>query len=254
MSSPSAVRAWLIVSFESRTNDTRELIEGEYDGLRLFVKPLPPEDKHADRIAVLMESFEEIDSYGARVNRFLSAMSWRDRRGYETLGLSATADRGAGPIFNVFIPRVRRGMVMGPYRFEGLPHLTTDEQRLALALYRDALCCNNAFYQFLSFFKIINLRHPHGGEQVAWIKSALPRVGSRRANVLGRLSELSLREADIGEYLYRQNRCAIAHAGYSTNEPIRDPDDPADFREVKQDLDLMQDLAELFVSEELGIT
>jgi hypothetical protein len=54
---------------------------------------------------------------------------------------------------------------------------------------------------------------------------------------------------DVGEYLYGQGRCAVAHA----NNTTVDPDDYADRRRLSADLPLVKEVAALFIEKELGI-
>jgi hypothetical protein len=65
-----------------------------------------------------------------------------------------------------------------------------------------------------------------------------------------RLTELQKTEPDIGEYLWKEGRNAIAHAN---TDPILDPDISTDRTAAMRDADLMQGLAELFIQEELGV-
>ena len=60
------------------------------------------------------------------------------------------------------------------------------------------------FYRFLSFFKILNIKHEKGKEHVAWINGNVGKVWNFRAQE--RLAELQRTQADIGEYLWRQGR------------------------------------------------
>lgn len=247
---------WLIVAFDASSQISEEVIRTEYDGVTLHIKPSPPENEFGDLASVFLEDPNQADEYLLKVNRFLSALSWRDRRGYPTLGyMTAASSSGQrdAPMFNYGAPRERSRVIYGPLDFEHLVCPRREEQRLALALYRDALCCNNVFYQFLNFSKIINIRHARGPGQVAWINAALARVGWRVHSSKSRLDALQSAGTDVGDYLYAQGRCAIAHAGFTTGEPIRDPDRPADRMAIMQDLDLMQELAEILIEDDLGV-
>jgi hypothetical protein len=57
-------------------------------------------------------------------------------------------------------------------------------------------------------------------------------------------------QPDIGDYLWKQGRNAIAHANAN---PILDPDLPTDRVAATRDADLMQGLAEVLIQEELGV-
>jgi hypothetical protein len=61
---------------------------------------------------------------------------------------------------------------------------------------------------------------------------------------------LQTTQPDIGDYLWKQGRNAIAHA-YA--DPILDPDLPTDRAAATRDADLMQGLAEVFIQEEMGV-
>ena len=52
--------------------------------------------------------------------------------------------------------------------------LDDPKQRLAVALYREAMSVNSIPYKFLGFFKIINILYKNGPDQKAWIKATLP--------------------------------------------------------------------------------
>jgi len=124
----------------------------------------------------------------------------------------------------------------------------TREKRLAIALYREAGGLNSAPYQFLGYFKIINIARRRGSDQIAWINSALPHVVDQPA--LARLEQLRGQHPDVGAYLYESGRCAVAHAA---EESVVDPDDPADLLRLSLDLPLIRILAEAFMENELQL-
>ena len=241
---------WLNIAFESEIRDSRPLLRCEYDGLALHIKP-SSDPIHADVIAVFTDDSAVVDDIQLRVNRFLSAMAWKDGQAYVTLGTTGLATASLESNTPLFIHRERRCSpyaTLSRYDFEHLQNPQKPEQKLALALYRDGLGANNEFYRFLSFYKIINIGHSTGETQKAWINRNI--VNLREWLATERLKKLQCEVSDIANYLYMQGRNAIAHA---YGDPIRDPDVPKDRMTIVQDIALMRGLAELFIEEELGV-
>jgi hypothetical protein len=106
---------------------------------------------------------------------------------------------------------------------------------------------NSTPYKFLGLYKILNIRFPHGPAQEKWINANLTKIKDPLA--LERLTQLSS-VTDLGAYLYRQGRCAVAHA-FSRN--VVDPDISKELRRLEYDVPLMKALAELMISTEFGI-
>ena len=246
---------WLNIAFDCEIRDKRPVLQCEYDGLTLHIKP-SAEEPFADVIAVFAHD-PEVDDIQLRVNRFLSSMTWKDGKAYLTLGSGGWGTSFFEKSKPQFFYREKRQSPYGvitEYDFEHL-HVSKDtHQNLGLALYRDALGVNNDFYRFLNFYKIINIRHARGKQQMEWINANISRLESSTSWTapLGveRLEELQKHESDIGHYLYVQGRTAIAHAYM---KPIRDPDIPKDRMTIAQDISLMRALAEMFIEQELGV-
>jgi hypothetical protein len=107
---------------------------------------------------------------------------------------------------------------------------------------------NSVPYEFLGFYKIINIVHAGGNDQMRWINEAVNHIDDHIA--LQRLAEIRREDPDVGRYLYVSGRCAVAHA---FNEPVVDPDDPADTQRLARDLLLMRRLAEYCIEHDLGV-
>jgi len=137
--------------------------------------------------------------------------------------------------------------------------LEPDEKaRLALALFREARTVNSTPFQFLSYFKILNIfwkdrlvtidgqRQNH---MIEGIRATLPKLKGELA--VSRLRTLRTTEPDIPKYLYESGRCAIAHA-YA--DPIVDPDDVSDLRRLSEDLQIVKEIAEHLIEVELRVS
>ncbi len=111
------------------------------------------------------------------------------------------------------------------------------------------LAIDSSPFALLSFAKVLNIVHVGGAAQIAWINANVDAV-PHWSRGKSRLDELRVGGVnDVGEYLYGQGRCAVAHA----NSMTVDPDDYADRRRLSADLPLMNEVAALFIEKELGI-
>jgi len=186
---------------------------------------------------------ESTEEARAVLNRFLSSLSW-------VWKAHARRVISGGGGHRIRLGRsLYRGITISPehFRCDYLPEPSSKDQRLALALYREALGVNSVAYKFLGFFKVLNIK-VSGARLIAWVNAHLADL--RDAQALKRIDEIQASSSDVGKYLYVSGRCAVAHA--SAN-PIVDPDDPADMLRLENDLPVAKALAELFIEKELGI-
>jgi hypothetical protein len=118
------------------------------------------------------------------------------------------------------------------------------ERRLALALYRDGISSRSAYYQFLSLYKVLQIRLP-GAPVAGWINE---HVNDNVPSVI-RIRELRDQGiADIAGYLYENWRNAIAHV---EREPRVNPDDLQTRARINQDLRIVRDLARTMIESAL---
>lgn len=175
-------------------------------------------------------------------NRFLSMVSWADKQSLQNnYGWSGSPVPCAVPK-TCLARSINRDFVT---RWKPLDD---PKQRLAVALYREAMSVNSIPYRVLGFFKIINILYKNGPDQKAWIKATLPKL--KESYLQGRLTALSSAEPDVAAYLYESGRCAVAHA---FSDPLIDPDDLTHLRRLSADLEVVQALAEHLVRHELNV-
>jgi hypothetical protein len=243
------ISAWLTMAFDSEEQDPRDYLKAEYDGLILHIQP--GRGDKANLLSTFLEDRDKFETAKLSINRFLSAMAWKDGRAFVTLQSVMMGARPEGkdkPQFRYGEDRVLRRGVISHFDFEHLQNPPTEKQKLGLALYREGLASNMDFYRFLSFFKIINIGCGNGHEQVAWINANLDNIWNPLAHQ--RLADLKKSVPDVGNYLLRQGRDAIAHA---FSQPILDPDLPGNKAVIRADSDLMMGLADVFIDVELKV-
>lgn len=190
----------------------------------------------------------ELEDGATRLSRFLSLLAWSRNGGIEEL-FATGSNNPTQP------GRLGKGNYgksswadVEPWHALYLPMPLTPEALLALALFREGATLNSPPLAFLSHFKVLNTVFEKGSAQSDWINNHLKLVEHGRAKE--RLTELKLRHQDIGKYLYKQGRCAVAHA-FST--PVANPDDYVDRIRLRDDLPLIERLAELCIELELNV-
>ncbi len=176
---------------------------------------------------------------------FATAVAWAERRELNLPYMVACTSPG------LHLGKPRSKGHVGTGEFEYLAHPADQKTKLALALFREGLTINVVPYQFLAFYKVINLHAGSSGPaQIAWINLELPHLTRRDA--AKRIADLTASgTADIGEYLYGQGRCAAAHA--SLTSTTINPDDPADSVRLDQDLPIVESLAARIIEHHLGL-
>jgi len=180
------------------------------------------------------------------VNRFISALAWVEGEGICIKSVSQYM--GTKPSN----PNIKVTRMANDFRKDYLPD-TNDEKALrALALYREGISSNSIAGQFLGCYKVINVVYNKSDDQIAWINDSISKLktfGSlRRIEIIkGALNDKC---KTIGDYLYVQGRCAVAHA---FSEPVIDPDNPSDIIRLESDFDVIKELAQLIIEEKLGV-
>lgn len=208
----------------------------------------PPTDSLACRASLCAPKGTTFEEGGSVVSRFLSRLAWSRGGGISELFHCGSNMPGRPGLLGLgTYARTPYGLIDPPHSIY-LPANLSPEAELALALYREGLSVNSVPFAFLSLFKIFNIRFQTGSAQISWVNSNLHKVWYFPAT--DRLQELHRTQPDVGQYLYVQGRCAVAHANAS---PLVNPDDYAERRRLEFDMPLLRDLAALFIEQELGV-
>ena len=73
------IHHWLVVDFESNERDPRTTpLRTEYDGLTIHIQPRM--DEYCDVMSTFVRPGEDLQQIRLKLNRFLSAMAWKDRQ------------------------------------------------------------------------------------------------------------------------------------------------------------------------------
>jgi hypothetical protein len=220
-----------------------------FGGYQLILRPSTADSEQS--IHVNLREISMVDAL-TLINRFLSILSWCDDQPMENLyGWS-------GNPVPVSVPRECRAVsCSSDFPFYRNPE-TNGKASLALALFREARTVNSTPFEFLSYFKILNIFWKDRTELVEGqrrnpivegIRVTILVVKDERA--LSRLGVLRGTEPDVAKYLYESGRCAVAHA---QAEPIVDPDDVSDLRRLSEDVHIVKAIAEYLIEMELRVS
>lgn len=183
------------------------------------------------------------------INRFLSALGWKcDEPAINHYGWSGNPIAVPVPIY-----RIPYAYSPSQYFPDEVHEIVDKKAKLAIALYREARSLSSVPFQFLSYFKILNIfwkdKYENGKNTlVEGLRTSLLELTDD--GCIRRLKEIEVKEGDAADYLYKSGRCAVAHA---FSDPIVDPDDVADLHRLSEDLWLMRILTAHLIESKLGI-
>jgi hypothetical protein len=184
------------------------------------------------------------------MNRFLSVLAWCDDK------FAVLQNGWAGNPIPVPVPRRDLAFTTTHHWVLDRQIPKTDEARRALAIYREARNAEQNFlvsYAVLSYYKIIELRHPDPGDATAWLKTNFPAAsGDIPKDVLARF------DAERGtvspeDHINRAYRIAVAHATPKKTQPS-DPDSLGEVRRLHTAADVLRPLARHFIRNELSVS
>jgi len=228
---------WLIMAIKTQVAWPTEKVKVKYEGHEFLLRP--GDDELYPDVCFQYPREQSTDEALLIVRRFLSILAWVERRSVKEMRYI-----GGGLPFR--IGRSTGGVITHQFRLDHLPVPMDRKTQLALSLYREAISAENVPYEFLGYFKIINILYSSGREQMDWITATLQTIKDRDA-----LVKLKDHPAeDIADHLYGSGRCAVAHAN---SDPVVDPDDPEDHKRLKNDMPIIKALAEYLIEHELGV-
>lgn len=240
---------WLNVAVKGSASWPTKETTVVFQGKRLILKPATDDTEQS--VHIILRGITGAEAL-TLINRFLSVLSWCDEQPMENrYGWSGT------PI-PVAVPREFR-VVCASNTFPFCRLVEPDKKaRLALALFREGRTVNSIPFEFLSYFKILNIFWKDRWETIddyrqnpliEGIRVTLPHLGGAKA--VNRVRALGNTQPDVPIYLYESGRCAVAHA---YTDPIVDPDDVCDLRRLSEDISIVKEIAEFQIETKLGVS
>lgn len=225
------------------------LVEIPFEGKTMVLQP--GSEQHSRAVSLYDEQGTNFEEGGSRVSRFLSHLAWSHDAALVDLFSTGSNNPAHPGLCGASNQAAFNWAAVDPWLSLYFPASPDPRGDLALALFREGLglALDSSPFSLLSFAKVLNIVLAGGPAQIAWINSHVDAIPhwSRGKNRLDELLANGIN--DVGEYLYGQGRCAVAHA----NSTTVNPDGYADRRRLRADLSLMKEVAGLFIERELGI-
>jgi hypothetical protein len=233
----------------------------EYRDVRFKLVQNDP-SKHADVLLTILPGRDEKaqDHAFAVAGEFVSALAW-------SIGLPMAVEPAGGMPEGVATIEAARCACFGSPQFftmgnirghsiSSIAQIETDEQRRALALFREADSANKTIMSFLLYWQVMDIP-PQGWPATnpsAWVddEDSAGRIFLRddQRDLLDRLR----RGRSLGKYLSDDCRNAIAHLRRSARQRVVLFDDREDLRRFRVSSDVAKDLARQYIRAKLGLS
>jgi len=129
-----------------------------------------------------------------------------------------------------------------------IPAVETEQQRLALGLFREARAANNDYLAFLFYWHVIETGRENGAEVVNRIAA----TNSLRL-VRDDIAKLSLGNCSLGEHLKENVRNAIAHIRRYSGRKSLELSDLSQRNEMMAAARVARRIAEVYIDHDLGV-
>ncbi len=177
------------------------------------------------------------------LNRLISTLVWLSGTRI-VLGGGVGGRKRALPM--TWAPRLSGGTKLPLDIVRGVPFAgKTQADGLALALFKEGTNANSVFYEYLNYWKVIEVAIPDKASRLAWI-NANAVSGVRQEEIPTELGKAK----SIAEYLDHHCRSAIAHV---FSKPYINPDEIDDSRRISKHVFLVEQLARRAMREVMGI-
>ena len=191
---------------------------------------------------------------------FLTALSWENESRIKLMhqgGISCSSDfrlrRAKGNCFTS--PEIPFHPIKVGYDICKIPKVETDEQRIALMLYREALSSNNMYLSFMFYWQVLEVRNSTPDEVKEWINEVYEDKENYNKLLISEdiVSKMPLREKSLGEYLYNDCRNAIAHVKRYPGQIEIKYDSLEDNLRITVSKEIIKKLAKFYIEEELDL-
>lgn len=138
------------------------------------------------------------------------------------------------------------------YGLKTLPKIETDEQRIALALFREAKSSNNIYLSFLFYWQVMEVGN---NDAIGWLNKAHKEKRNKIYVDDAQLKYLDLGGKSLGNYFYDDRRNAIAHINKrKPNKAVLKLDTLEEITKAHVSARVISEFAALFIKDKLNLT
>jgi hypothetical protein len=252
---PDSVSFLMHISFDNTHRLLRNCYYFEYRGLQFKLIQNNPR-KFPDTLLTIIPMNDEAATEKAFsvAAEFLSALAWRNDAeialwysggsGFRNVSLK-TAKPTIYSLSKIAHPGNSRGYDLGI-----IPHIQNDNQRIALALFREANASNNDYLSFLFFWQVLEVA---GTDPIGFINRTHRRDSSKLELDSETITKLPLTSQSLGNYLYDDCRNAIAHIRRKPGKTNLDIDRPSERLRLTRGVIVIKKFAEYYIREYLNL-
>ena len=208
-------------------------------------------DTECYSVETIIDDQSEFDAAYDTLQRFLNGFGWDNHCAFQIIGVNSM-----GLHEKVELPRKTplsrfsrqsRSLLVG---FDGTAIPPSQEAEIALSLLAEARMSQLPFYEFLCYWKILEIRYPGrttaGAEE--WLNEALAQ--KRNIFVAESIREMQAQGRNIGKYFGNKCRNAIAHI---ERPPVLVASNFRDLSRIWQACGAIAPFAEHFIKHELNM-
>lgn len=212
-------------------------------------------------ITILNNSNDQksINNVYAIASEFLSALSWQNESKilmYYSGGIDVPQNvplRKTKSTIHGIRPRISLSDYSIRYYDIGeIPEIETEEQKVALTLFREALSSNNMYLAFLFYWQILETGR---NDAISWVNKAYLNKKNYNWFLVSKdeVQSLPLNNKTIGYYLYDDCRNAIAHIKRNKGKVKLVLDSANDNKRINVSLGIVKKFAKFYIADQLKL-
>jgi hypothetical protein len=189
------------------------------------------------RVSVGLRRNEDWTVAGEGLNRLLSVMVWEHGTPIAITSGPISGVKRAPPL--IISPRSIFSLKVEPAAQIHINFgLVGPTEKLLLSIYREAVNARSVFYEFLNYWKLLEVVFPQKDARFAWVNAEAARLPLE----LERITKILQQHPDLAVYLDYNCRSAVVHV---FRKPFIDPDSNEDFVRLKLDVPIVRSLAKV---------
>jgi hypothetical protein len=226
-----------------------------YKGVRFKFIENDPRKWSDVLLTIVADRHQEETAYSV-AGEWASALSWELQLPVSVRALGA---KGVGATFRLRQARCNtrswpvlpfHGSITG-YDFSRVASISSEQQRLALAVYREAQCSNNVLLSILLYWQILEIGNP---KSKRWINRAITNYPAQLASAKEYVSRLPLKSRKLADYLEDDCRHAIAHIKRRPGRMALTFDSIEEIGRLNLSEATLRDLARVYIGDQLKVT